>query len=516
MNKSLQRLDELAAISVDHNAARILERVVFIFLVILVLAAPHSIAASQTAWLIGLTAWIIRSFIKPRPKFTFGKLDLVLLAFIAWSVISAFSSYEPAVSIDKLRSVGIFLAIYYVLNNLRSLRSIRFVVLALIVSCMVNVVWTPIERIIGRGVEVHGVTASSALASAGMLNGDTILKVNGKKVSTPADIMAFASDSGDIKVVYYRPDAEKTVTIKRSDIVIAAEVETAFGFETWKKNHKWRAKGFYGHFTTYSEVLQIVGSLLLGLFGAMFLAWYRSSNNSGAHETKVRPAFLAILAVSFGLLSLALLLSGTRASQLGLLVSGFVMALAAGSRKFVIAMVIAAIPVCAIGYYVLQQTRQQDENSNYRKTMWSDGVRLATEKPRHLIVGVGMDSIKKRWPEWDLFGGGYLPMGHFHSTPLQLAVERGMPALVLWLMFLAILFRTFWRAARTAKDTFAHGVLLGCIGSLAGFFTAGIVHYNLGDGEVAMVFYIMAGIGLAAVKLVNTSTYSEAKIASEV
>lgn len=508
MNISLQRLDEIAAISVENNAARFFERVAFTFLVILALAAPHSIAISQSAWLIGLIATVARFCFKPRPVIGLGKLDIALFAFVGWSVISAFASYEPAVSIDKLRSVGIFLALYFVLANLRSLRAVQFVVLALIVSCMVNVIWTPIERVIGRGVEVHGLTASSALKSAGMLGGDTILKVNGKRVSSPKDIMRLAGDSNDLKVVYYRPDAEKTVTIKRSEMVDAATAEKALGFETWKKNHKWRAKGFYGHFTTYSEVLQLIGSLILGLFGASFFAWYRRRTGTDENYVYVSFSHIAFLLGCFGLTSLALLLSGTRASQLGLLVSGFVMSIAAGSRKFVMAAIVIAIPVCAIGYYALQQTRQQDENSNYRKTMWRDGARLATSEPRHLLVGVGTDSIKTRWQEWGLFDGGHLPMGHFHSTPLQLAVERGMPALILWLIFLCILVRTFWRAVRSANDTFAQGVLLGCLGAVAGFFTAGIVHYNLGDGEVAMVFYIVTGIGLATAKYSVHSSYA--------
>jgi hypothetical protein len=32
---------------------------------------------------------------------------------------------------------------------------------------------------------------------------------------------------------------------------------------------------------------------------------------------------------------------------------------------------------------------------------------------------------------------------------------------------------------------------------LIGFFTSGLVHYNLGDAEVAMVFFILMGIGVS-------------------
>ena len=38
--------------------------------------------------------------------------------------------------------------------------------------------------------------------------------------------------------------------------------------------------------------------------------------------------------------------------------------------------------------------------------------------------------------------------------------------------------------------------LLGCFGGLVGFFASGIVHYNLGDAEVAMIFFLLMGIGI--------------------
>ena len=96
--------------------------------------------------------------------------------------------------------------------------------------------------------------------------------------------------------------------------------------------------------------------------------------------------------------------------------------------------------------------------------------------------------------EWGLFDKGHQPIGHFHSTPLQLAVERGLPALLIWLIVLGLYARTLWRGLRSqaTEDWKSRGILLGCMGSLIGFFASGIVHYNLGDQEVAMVFYILA------------------------
>ncbi len=117
-----------------------------------------------------------------------------------------------------------------------------------------------------------------------------------------------------------------------------------------------------------------------------------------------------------------------------------------------------------------------------------------------------MDSQKRFAKQWHLFDDGRLPAGHFHNTPLQLVVERGFPALLLWLWILFVYARILIRGIRDSKNenpalTTHHlplisGVLLGCFGGMVGFFASGIVHYNLGDSEVAMVFFLLMGLSV--------------------
>lgn len=508
MKRILERLDMIAEVTQHSLSAKWLERAAFLSILLMALSAPHSIAATQTAWLVGLVCWAARMFIKPRPAFRFRWIDAALLSFVGWTILSSFLSYEPAISLDKLRGVGLFLILYLVTCNLRSMRAVVLVAAVLITSCMFNVVLVPLERIVGRGVEIYGVRPDGAFAKAGLANGDAILKVNGKKVSTPEEILAEITKTESASLLLHRPDSYPSRTIRRVDLPQAATVFDSLGFESWKKNHKWRAMGFYGHFTTYSEVLQLVGSLVLGLLIAGFFAAIRTNIPGTAPADRLFSKRNAILAICLVLISLALLLTGTRASQLGMMASAFAMVVSIGNRKLVFAMFLIAIPVSLAGYLVIQQTRQPGETNEYRKMMWRDGVRLATEKPRHLLVGVGMDSLKKRWPEWGLFDGGNMPMGHFHSTPVQLAAERGLPALMLWIAFLALLARTLWRGLKRSVNSIQSGIILGGIGGLVGFVTAGMVHYNLGDGEVAMVFYLIAGAALAASRFTDLDTRS--------
>jgi O-antigen ligase len=558
MQNFLNRLDEIAQVNSENKGAARLERIAFVFLALMVLSAPHSIAATQTAWILGMLAWTIRLFVKPRPNLTRTPLDFALWAFFGWSVVSSIFSYAPDISLDKLRGVALFLIFYFVVNVVRTPRAARFLAVALVASCMVNVLYTPIERLVGRGVEINGVRAESPLKKALLFDGDTLLKANDRKIKTPEDLVAEIERSETTKIEFYRPDFYFAVDVKRADLLDGASAAQRLGIESWKPSRKWRATGFYGHWTTYGEVLQLVASLVFGLLIALLSKENFSTRKRGDAEKedektrddenqhfadqdkisaspRLRAAaslfpflpfslFPLLLLLSLAGMLFALLLNATRASQAGFLLSAFAIVLLNRNRKLIFAAAAIALPLVVVGAIYLQQSRNvgfvdaQDESTKYRQTMHRDGLRLWTESPRHFVFGVGMDSIKRHWQTWDLFDKGNLPLGHFHSTPLQLAVERGLPALLLWFWILWIYARTLWRAIsnyklritdskiekseiRNPKSKIERGTLLGCFGGMLGFAASGFVHYNLGDQEVAMIFFLLMGLSFVLVKL---------------
>jgi len=154
----------------------------------------------------------------------------------------------------------------------------------------------------------------------------------------------------------------------------------------------------------------------------------------------------------------ALLLTTTRASQAGFLVSAAVIVLLTGNRKIMLALAAIVLPLMFGGILFLQQSRnvgfidEKDDSTRWRQTVYREGFDLWTQSPRHFFLGVGMDSIKRYAGEWHLFDDGRLPMGHFHSTPLQLAVEQGLPALLLWLWILWIYGRMLRRGIKVQSS----------------------------------------------------------------
>jgi hypothetical protein len=379
-------------------------------------------------------------------------MDIVLWLFFIWSAITSFFSYDPATSIDRLRGTALFLIFYFVIYNLKNIRAIRFAACALVLSCMVNVIWVPVQRLIGRGVEIHGVSANSPLANiyladgskAALIDGDTLLTADKKKVTTPEAVVAEIERNETTKLKFYRPDFDLVVEARRIHLLPGNTAMERLGITNWKRSHNWRSSGFYGHYATYAEVLQLIASLTLGLFIAGFLrkgnaGTRRRGENEGSASPRRRVTPSLILFVCVVLMSLALLLTVTRASQLGFLISAAAIVAMVGNRKLLLGAAAVILPVAIGGVIFLQQSRHvgffdpKDDSIKYRMTMYKDGFRLWTESPRHFVLGVGMDSVQKYWREWGLYDGGKMAMGHFHSTLLQLLVERGLFALLIYL-----------------------------------------------------------------------------------
>lgn len=491
--------DSTASSLIPHpsSLALWLDRLIVAWLFVLAAFAPLSIAVTQGAWLCGMLLWVLRLMVKPRPRLRRTPLDFALLGFVALTLVSALFSYAPDISFGKMRAVSLFTIVYLVAENVRSSRVVRLLVLVLVASCMVSVLYTFTERVAGRGVKVQGLQPASPLYVAGVRDNDTILQADGRPLYNPEELMKAleaptgrAEDAGRVLLFIYRYEWMGTFEAERGRLLEGPTALERLGVGSWARGRDWRASGFYGHYVTYAEVLQLVGSVAFGLFVSL----RRKRNWAGLL------LLLAVLSISG-----ALLLTVTRAATAGFLLSAFLIVTIGASRRAALVVLACALPVVLAGLFILQQKRNvgfldpKDDSINWRKTVQREGLQLLVSKPRHMIVGVGMDSIKRYWQQWGLFDNGRIPMGHMHSNFLQLALERGLPTLLLWLALLFVYARTLWRLLRRIKleDWIERGLVLGALGGLAGFVASGVVHYNFGDSEVVMVFYLIMGLCLA-------------------
>lgn len=491
--------------------AKWLDRLLLASLFLFAFAAPLSIAVTQGAWLLGGLFWILRFFVPPKARFKPTPLDYALFGFFILTGLAAFLSYEPFVSIGKLRAASLFTIVYLFAQNIESRRVIRLLALTLLAGCAVSVIYTLGQRAIGRGVRVDALKIESPLYVAGVRPGDTLLEIDGQRIEQPDDVAnALASGTTLAAVKVYRHEMVPVFKVKRGTLLRGQAATDELGIEAWSKGRDWRAAGFFGHYVTYAEALQLMLALTIALFVSLPMK---------------RGWLGVVMMVAIAAFGYALVLTVTRASWLAFLVATTVILVLGTTRRTILIVGVLAVPLVLAGLFLLRQKRQvafldpTDYSTTWRTTVWREGFHLLISKPRHLLVGVGMDSIKAHWRQWGLFDEGRIPIGHMHSNLLEIALERGVPTLIVWLLLLGLYARMLLRLLRRLKDAdktkqvpdmgsalgpwLDRGLVLGALGGLAGFFVSGLVHYNWGDSEVVMIFYFIMGLTLALNSLVN-------------
>jgi len=492
-----------------RRALRLAEATALGGLLLYAVFAPHSIAGAWIALSVSVLGWLARAVITRRTNFSRASccrrtpLDLPLLLFYAWSILSALFSAEPRISLLKLISVSTFLIFYLVRSLVETRRAAAVAVAVLMIaSGAAGALWSVFEVVRGRGVVVEEIAVDSPLrhSSLGVAAGDSVWRVNGRRVNSVEEIDQVIRDAPAglplrLSLFSRGEQTEREGTVSVSDELKARASPS--GLRGVRRSHRFRASGWTRHYQTFAETLQILAQLSLGFA----LAYWQRRRTMRARDARLR---LALYAAAFLLLAAGIALTAMRTVLVAFAVGASVVAWRTASRGRARLVVSAAVVVAlAFGAFAVWRTRAegalrlQDESSRLRLSV----ARVALARiPLRPLFGHGMDAVKEHWTEWGFPGQIKI---HTHSTPIQLAFDRGLPALVLWLWLLAV----FWimltrgeRELRAAPDeAAAHGLMLGATGALAGFFASSLVNYNFGDAEVALVLWWLMGTAASIV-----------------
>jgi O-antigen ligase/polysaccharide polymerase Wzy-like membrane protein len=465
------------------------------------LAAPHSIAVSWIGLSFAVLGWLGRTLATRRLGLRRTPLDLPLWLFFIWTALSCFLSEEPRVSVPKLINVCTLL-MFYLTQALVTRRAAVLLAALLILSGSAGALWGAGELAVGRGVVVRGLSVDSPLRRATPLReGDAVWRVNERRVSTVAEIddairRTPAGERLKLSVISRGEHVEWPGAVVSEEMRAAP---TPSGItEGGGRTHSFRASGWTRHYETFAEVLQIVAQFALGFALA---GWLRQRGEGlGGSLDEVRRARLRVwlACAAFAALAAGIALTAMRTTLVAFAFGACVLAWRAAARGRQRLLVAAAVAVVlALGAAAVWRTRASgalrlnDASASLRFRV----ARVAAERvPAHPLFGHGMDAVHEHWAEWGFPGSDML---HAHSTPVQLAFDRGLPALLFWLWLMFVFWRLASRAERMwrdTKDAGAHGLALGITGALAGFLVSSIVNYNFGDAEVALLVWWMMGV----------------------
>jgi O-antigen ligase len=132
-----------------------------------------------------------------------------------------------------------------------------------------------------------------------------------------------------------------------------------------------------------------------------------------------------------------------------------------------------------------------DPSNMDRVAMMKSGFHIIKDDP---LTGVGPDMIIQVYPGYRDKSAVNQLNPHLHNVPLQIAAERGLPALAVWIWFIATLVRDFLRR-RHADFPSLSNTGIAVIGAM---LAAGLFEYNFGDSEFLMMFLVLVTLPYAA------------------
>jgi O-antigen ligase len=238
-----------------------------------------------------------------------------------------------------------------------------------------------------------------------------------------------------------------------------------------------RPRGTMGHYMTYSGTLMLVIGAAAAriVFGARDRLW----------PALVMPALIVALTLTF-----------TRSAWVGVCIGVSLLFILkdfrlTGLLPVIVALLFALAPD-RITDRIMSVFDLQDPSSRDRVAMLQTGVNMVKDHP---LTGVGPNMVERLYPEYRDPDGIQKVNPHLHNVPLQIAAERGLPALAAWLVFIVMLSIHVFRTFKTAQDRVPPAAALAAI---AAMLAAGMFEYNFGDSEFLMLFLVIVTLPFAA------------------
>jgi O-antigen ligase len=240
-----------------------------------------------------------------------------------------------------------------------------------------------------------------------------------------------------------------------------------------------RPQGISHHYMTYSGFLMLVVCAALSrlVFGSRDRVW----------PALVMPAIVVALFLTLG-----------RGAWVGTCVA---VALILSLKDFrliamlpvVIALVFAFAPD-TVTKRMMSVFDLQDPTNRDRVAMLRTGVAMTQAHP---LTGVGPNMVPKVYVQYRAPGAVEPVNPHLHNVPMQIAAERGIPALGVFVWFVVSLGAALLKIFRGATERVLPAT---GIAALVAMLAAGLFEYNFGDSEFLMLFLVLITLPFAALR----------------
>ena len=250
-----------------------------------------------------------------------------------------------------------------------------------------------------------------------------------------------------------------------------------------------RIRGPFSHYMTFAGYLLPLDLVLI----ARLMGRRAATAGGGPSGWLDRPA---VAWTALAAINLALAASLTRSAWLALAVALAGLCALARPRLLLAAPVVAALFLVVAPVPMVERAlsiADLGDESNYdRLCMAEAGLRMVAERP---LLGIGPDQVKRRYPIYRHPSAPRWTVPHLHDAFLQVAAERGLPALAAMLALLGGSALAAWRGWRRGGP--AADVHLGALGGLTAFAVAALFENNWGDTEVQRYLLFLLAVPFA-------------------
>jgi O-antigen ligase len=274
---------------------------------------------------------------------------------------------------------------------------------------------------------------------------------------------------------------ERQVRLVVDTLIVVATLLAGVGLSQYLVGYgdiERRIRGTFSHYMTFSGFLLVCDLLLVAemVYGGRWRSPWRW--------------------VALGILNVALLGSLTRNAWVALVVTLTVLVVIRAPRLLLAyapaAVLFVALAPVPLLHRVASITDLRDPSNYDRVCMMEAGLAMIRERP---LFGLGPELVERRYAIYRSPAAPRYDVPHLHNNLLQLAAERGLPALAAYLGLTLAAVAVAWReyAREGGRNGRRADLYVGAMLALLAFNLAGLFENNWGDTEVQRpVLFVLA------------------------
>ena len=239
-----------------------------------------------------------------------------------------------------------------------------------------------------------------------------------------------------------------------------------------------RPEGAMSHYMTYSGLVMLVTCAAAAriIFGSRDRIW----------PALIMPALVVALPLTF-----------SRSAEVGVLLGVALLLVLKDFRltallPIAIALFFAFAPD-SVTDRMVSMFDMKDPTVRDRVAMLNTGRAMVESDP---LTGVGPNMVERLYPQYRDPNGVNATNPHLHNVPVQIAAERGLPALAIWGWLMVAIVVALAQVFQRARE---HRVLAAAgLSAVVAMLGAGLFEYNFGDSEFLMLLLVLVTLPFAA------------------